>query len=130
MVQVLYLKRLLQHNFSNRYQFLEVKHFLHLLFKASLAYNDLLSYYKSNHLEPIRNASKIKWVYLKNNPFQLDALAYKGYDDPKELMNFIKQYIDRDKLYNRALIKKIQMFYDALSWDMPIDKQNSIERFF
>ena len=24
--------------------------------KASLAYNDLLSHYKSNHLEPIRNA--------------------------------------------------------------------------
>ena len=98
--------------------------------KASLAYNDLLSHYKSNHLEPIRNASKIKWVYLKNNPFQLDALAYKGYDDPKELMDFIKQYIDRDKLYNRALNKKIQMFYDALSWDMPVDKQNTIERFF
>ena len=70
--------------------------------KLSLAYNDLLSHYKSNHLEPIRNASKIKWVYLKNNPFQLDALAYKGYDDPKELMDFIKQYIDRDKLYNRV----------------------------
>ena len=98
--------------------------------KASLAYNDLLSHYKSKHLEPIRNASKIKWVYLKNNPFHLDALAYKGYDDPKELMDFIKQYIDRDKLYNRALNKKIQMFYDAMSWDMPVDRQNSIERFF
>ena len=98
--------------------------------KASLAYNDLLKYYKSNHLEPIRNASKIKWVYLKNNPFHLDAVAYKGYDDPKELMDFIKQYIDRDKLFNRALNKKIQMFYDALSWDMPVDKQNTIERFF
>ena len=98
--------------------------------KASLAYNDLLVHFKATHLEPIRNASKIKWVYLKNNPFQLDALAYKGYDDPKELMNFIKQYIDRDKLYNRALNKKIQMFYDALSWDMTVNKQNTIERFF
>ena len=27
-------------------------------------------------------------------------------------MDFIKQYIDRDKLFNRALNKKIQMFYD------------------
>ncbi len=98
--------------------------------KASLAYNDLLRYYKSNHLEPIKNASKIKWVYLKNNPFHLDAVAYKGYDDPKELMDFIKQYIDRNKLFDRALNKKIQMFYDALSWDMPVDKQNTIERFF
>ena len=56
--------------------------------KASLAYNDLLVHFKATHLEPIRNASKIKWVYLKSNPLQLDALAYKGYDDPKEVMDF------------------------------------------
>jgi len=98
--------------------------------KASLAYNDLLVHFKATHLEPIRNASKIKWVYLKNNPLQLDALAYKGYDDPKEVMDFIVQYIDRDKIFDRALSKKIQMFYDALTWDMPVDKANSIERFF
>ena len=45
-------------------------------------------------------------------------------------MDFINQYIDRDKIFDRALSKKIQMFYDALSWDMPVDKVNSIERFF
>ena len=50
--------------------------------KASLAYNDLLSYYKSKHLEPIRNG-KIKWVYLKNNPFHLDAVLTRDMMIPK-----------------------------------------------
>ena len=98
--------------------------------KASVSYNDLLKHFKANHLEPIKDHSKIKWVYLKNNPFQLDAIAYKGYDDPDELMDFIHKYIDRDKLFDRALTKKIRMFYDALSWDMPVDKENTVERFF
>ena len=29
-----------------------------------------------------------------------------------------------------ALEKKIRMFYEALSWDMPVDKINTLERFF
>ena len=98
--------------------------------KASVSYNDLLRHFNANHLEPIRNHSKIKWVYLKSNPFHLDTIAYKGYDDPDEIMDFISKYIDRDKLFDRALTKKIKMFYDALKWDMPVDKQNTVERFF
>ena len=38
--------------------------------------------------------------------------------------------IDYDKLFERALEKKIRMFYDALGWEMPIDKINTLERFF
>ena len=67
---------------------------------------------------------------MKNNLFGLDALAFKGYDDPKEIMDFIIKYVDRDKLFNKALKKKIQMFYDSMKWDMPVDKKTSIERFF
>ena len=39
-------------------------------------------------------------------------------------------YIDRDKLFDKALKKKIQMFYDSMKWDMPVDIKTSIERFF
>ena len=45
-------------------------------------------------------------------------------------MNFIKEYIDRDKIFNKALKKKIELFYQSMKWDMPIDKKTSIERFF
>jgi hypothetical protein len=45
-------------------------------------------------------------------------------------MDFIKENIDYDKLFSRALEKKIRMFYEALKWDMPVDKANTLERFF
>tara|TARA_R110000765_G_scaffold402117_1_gene497809 strand:- start:691 stop:1473 length:783 start_codon:yes stop_codon:yes gene_type:complete len=98
--------------------------------KASMIYNDMLKHYKTNNHEPIRNSSKIRWVYLKDNPFKIDAIAFKGYDDPKEIMDFIAQYIDRDKIFNKALKNKIELFYESMKWDMPVDKKTSIERFF
>ena len=57
-------------------------------------------------------------------------MAYKGYDDPAQIIDFIEQYVDRDKLFDKALSKKIKMFYDAMSWDMPVEKKNTIEKFF
>ena len=59
-----------------------------------------------------------------------DNVAFKVYDEPKEIMDFIKQYIDYDRLFEGALQKKINMFYGAMSWDLPVDKKNTLERFF
>ena len=98
--------------------------------KASIKYNDLLKYFGSSNVEPIRNSSKIKWIYLKNNTLGVEATAFKGYDDPPKIMEFIKKNMDYDKLFTRALEKKIRMFYEALNWEMPVDKINTLERFF
>ena len=98
--------------------------------KASYAYNNFLTIKKLNRYEKIGESQKIKWVYLKNNPYGFKVIAYKGYEDPKKLMDFIKTYIDTDKMYKQALDKKICMFYDALNWVMPVDKKNTLERFF
>ena len=97
--------------------------------KASLKYNDLLKYFNLNNIEPIRDSSKIKWTYLKTNPFGIDAIAFKGYDDPDEIMDIINKYIDHDRLFIGAMDKKIKMFYNALGWNL-VDKENTIERFF
>ncbi len=98
--------------------------------KASVIYNDLLKYFNTTNHEPISNGNKVRWVYLKTNPYNIDGLAYKGYDDPAQIIDFIEQYVDRDKLFDKALSKKIKMFYDAMSWDMPVEKKNTIEKFF
>ena len=98
--------------------------------KAAIKYNDLLKHFGAENSEQIRNKEKIKWLYLKNNPLGIDALAFKGYDDPKEIIDFIEQYVDHDRLFEGALQKKINMFYEALSWDLPVDKENTLERFF
>jgi DNA polymerase elongation subunit (family B) len=98
--------------------------------KAAWVYNDLLKYYNLQNYEKIKNSEKIKWVYLKDNPLQVKQIAFKGYDDPPKIMEFIKQNVDYDKLFTRALEKKIRMFYEALDWEMPVDKINTLQRFF
>ena len=125
-----YTKKKTTHGFSGKSMFTEMEKGSPVYVKASVVYNDLLKHFNVNNCEPIRNASKIRWVYLKDNPFNIDAIAFKGYNDPKEIKDFITKYIDRDKLFDKALKKKIQMFYDSMKWDMPVDKKTSIERFF
>ena len=99
--------------------------------KASIAYNDLLHFYKQDKkYEKITNGSKVKWLYLKDNPLGLNVIAYKGYEDPPEIMKFIRDFINPSKLYRKALEKKIMMFYEALGWDEPTDATKTIERFF
>ena len=99
--------------------------------KSSLFYNDLLKHFKvSKRYSNIFDGEKIKWVYLKNNPMGLNTIAYKGHEDPPQILDFIRQYIHPDKLYKQALHKKIMMFYEALGWDEPTDSSKTIERFF
>ena len=61
---------------------------------------------------------------------KLAAVLIIIYDDPPKIMDFIKENIDYDRLFEGALQKKINMFYDAMSWDLPVDKKNTLERFF
>ena len=99
--------------------------------KAAIAYNDLLKVYGvDGKFVKIKNYEKIKWVYLKRNPYNIQTLAFKGYEDPKEVLKFVEDYVDRDKLYEGQLQKKIDMFYGALRWDNPTDSEQTIERFF
>ena len=84
----------------------------------------------SKRYTQIFNGEKIKWVYLKNNPYGLETISYKGHEDPPEIISFIKEFINPDKLYKQALHKKIMMFYEALGWDEPTDATKTLERFF
>jgi len=97
--------------------------------KAAWIYNDLLKHYGLNNVEQIKNSEKIKWVYLKDNPFSISQIAFKGYDDPPEIMNYINQHVNHNKLFEKALKKKIDMFYDSMGWTL-VDKKNTLERFF
>ena len=98
--------------------------------KSAWVYNDLLKYWNLTNSEQIKSSEKIKWVYLKPNTMNVKQIGFKGYDDPPKIMEFIEQNIDYDKLFTRALEKKIRMFYEALKWDMPVNKINALERFF
>ena len=90
--------------------------------KSAINYNNFLVINKLNKKYPaVGNGEKIKWTYLKDNPLKFDTLCYKGHEDPKEVLDYIKQYIDTDKIYKQALAKKIKMLYEALKWEEPND---------
>ena len=99
--------------------------------KAAIAHNQLLVHFKcpSKHA-PMRDGDKVKWVYLKQNPFGLDAVAFKGYDDPEEIMDLVRTYIDYDKIFERELLKKLEDFYGALGWGAVLSSQKTAEQFF
>lgn len=99
--------------------------------KAAIIYNDLLQHYKSPYkYSPMRDGDKIKWVYLKNNPMNIDGVALNGYNDPPEIEEFIQSYIDYDRIFERELKNKLQDFYDAVGWGDIISEQRNAEKFF
>ena len=99
--------------------------------KAAISYNRLLTHYKcAFKYEPIRNGDKIKWVYLRQNPLGLDAVGFKNYNDPDEIMNFIKQYIDVDRIFESELENKVNDFYNALGWEKVNYSQKKLSQFF
>ena len=99
--------------------------------KAAINYNSLLEYwYEGRKYEKITNSTKIKWVYLKDNEFGFDTIGYKGYEDPPQILELIKNKIDHSRMFEQAMSKKIGMFYEAMKWGDVVDKQASIERFF
>ena len=116
--------------FSIKKMFTETQKGTPVHIKSAIYYNDLLKYFNLNNVERIKGGNKIKWVYLKNNKFNIKTVAFKGYEDPKEIMDFISEHIDYNKIFESALVKKIKMFYEALNWNMPIEKENTLERFF
>ena len=99
--------------------------------KSSINHNDLLRYFGDDKkYQYISDGDKIKWIYLKNNPIGMETIAFKGHEDSPKVIKFIKDYADYEKMYEKALEKKIAMFYESLMWSLPMDKSSTIEKFF
>lgn len=102
--------------------------------KAAVNYNDFLRHVKLDTKYPyIKDGEKIKWLYLKSdNPFRLDALAFKDNDeDPKEILEYIEKYVDRSKVFDSEMEKKLQDFYIALGWgNIPTKVYQEHAKFF
>ena len=99
--------------------------------KAGITYNRLLKFFNCPYKhEPIRDGDKVKWVYLKTNPLGLDTVAFKDYNDPKEIMDFVEQYVDRDMIYKAELENKVDDFYRALKWSKASTEAQTAKKFF
>jgi DNA polymerase elongation subunit (family B) len=97
--------------------------------KSAINYNDLLTMYGIRDITPIQNGEKVKWAYLADNPYGFDTLALRGYEDPDVIVDFITQYIDRNKIFQRELQNKLDDFYSALNWGK-FPENNNANKFF
>jgi DNA polymerase elongation subunit (family B) len=88
--------------------------------KAAVKHNDLLRFWQldSKHSQIVQG-DKVKWVYLKNNPYNIEAIAFLEFDMADKIKDFINEYIDRGKSFETILQKKLQGFYDDLEWMLP-----------
>jgi len=99
--------------------------------RSSINYNFLLKHYglKASY-SPIGDGEKIRWVYLKDNPLNLDKIAFRDDKNPKKIMDFIEEYYDAEKLFEQTLSKKLDTFYNAMKWAKAVDEKNTLTRFF
>ena len=90
--------------------------------KATVVYNDLLRFWglHKNHAS-IAQGDKVKWIYLKQNPYQVDAIAFLEWDLPEKMHAFIEQYADRKKIFESILLNKIEGFYNDLGWALNLN---------
>ena len=99
--------------------------------KAAVAYNNMMRKTGTTNKGEIRSGDKIKWVYLKQNPYGLGAIAFKNYDDPDIIKDFITKYVNYDMIFTRELHNKLGAFYSALKWgDIPTQTMRQVHKFF
>jgi DNA polymerase elongation subunit (family B) len=98
--------------------------------KAAIYTNDVLRFKKLDKKYPtFQIGDKIYLVYLKDNPYRIDAIALNGYNDAPELLEFAEKYIDRDGLFNSVMKNKLESLYSDLGWGAVVLNPN-INKFF
>jgi DNA polymerase elongation subunit (family B) len=99
--------------------------------RSAINYNSMLKDVTTDtQYTEIVGGDKIKWVYLKTNPYGINKIAFKATDNPSEIMSFVREFIDINTLYEKLAFNKIQTFYEAVKWALPVDPRNTLMRFF
>ena len=90
--------------------------------RATIKYNDLLRFWglDKDH-SYIVQGDKVKWIYMKDNPYKIDGLAFLDFDIPEKISIFIEQYADRKKIFESILLNKLEGFYDDLGWKLNLN---------
>jgi DNA polymerase elongation subunit (family B) len=98
--------------------------------KSAIFSNDILRFKKLDKKYPtFQIGDKIYIVYLKDNPYRIDAIALNGYSDAPELLEFAEKYIDRDGLFDSIMKNKLESLSRDLGWGAVVLNQN-INKFF
>lgn len=90
--------------------------------RAAARHNDLLRLWKLDKQHNyITLADKVKWLYLKDNPYKIEALAFIPSDISPKIKEFLEQYADRRRVWESILLNKLEGFYSDLEWDLSLN---------
>ena len=99
--------------------------------RAAIRYNDLLKFWSLDKKHnQITMADKVKWIYLKENPYKIEALAFLDYDMPNKIKEFLEKFADRQKVFESILLNKLEGFFSDIGWDLSLNPYvNAFESF-
>ena len=104
--------------------FSEVKKGSPAAYRAAIYYNDLLRIWGlESKYELITNGSKIKWLYLKDNPYGINVLAFAHLKVPKKMLDFLNKFADRERIYKTILENKLEGLFGDLGWILSTNQQ-------
>ena len=90
--------------------------------RAAIRYNDLLRLWQLDRKYNLFTmADKVKWIYLKDNPYKIEALAFFDYEMPDKIVDFLDAYADRQKVFDSILLNKLEGFFSDLGWSLSLN---------
>ena len=99
--------------------------------RAAIRYNDLLRLWQLDRkYNLITMADKVKWIYLKDNPYKIEALAFFDYDIPDKIQNFLNIYANRQMVFDTILLNKLEGFFSDLSWELSLNPHLNVLKSF
>ena len=95
--------------------------------KAAIKYNDLLTFWKlDKQHSKITQGDKVKWIYLKEYPYKIEALAFLDFDIPEKIITLLDKYADKNRAFESILESKLQGFYNDLGWELNMNPYRNL----
>lgn len=95
--------------------------------KAAIKYNDLLTFWGLDRQHSrIVQGDKVKWIYLRDNPYKIEALAFLDFDMPEKIRTLLDDYADKHKSFESILESKLEGFYHDLGWSLNLNPYRNL----
>jgi hypothetical protein len=71
-------------------------------------------------------SDKVKWIYLKDNSYKIEALAFLDYDMPDKIKEFLNTYAHKQQVFDSILLNKLEGFFSDLGWSLDLNPHISL----